>query len=158
MVDTRINNDEMISEMFNSVPVKIKFTADIDKPLQAHDGEWIDLRAARDVTIKQFESTMIPLGIKTELPKGYEAIVAPRSSTFKKYGIIQTNGIGVIDETFRGQWHMPVWSTRDTFISKGDRICQFRIQKQQPRILLKETDNLSATDRGEGGFGSTGRK
>lgn len=148
---------DMIEEMFGSVPIRIKYVSDIGKPVQAHDGEWIDLRAARDVKLKAFESVLIPLGIKTELPTGYEAHVVPRSGTFKKYKIIQTNGVGIIDETYRGQWHMPVIAMSDTFIPKGERICQFRIVQHQPRIILREVSELSETERGENGFGSTGR-
>ena len=92
-----------------------------------------------------------------ELPPGYEAHVVPRSSTFKTYGILQTNSCGVIDGSYCGDqdmWKMPVYATRDTTIQKGDRICQFRIMENQPEIVFQETEFLENKDRG--GFGTTG--
>lgn len=120
-------------------------------------GDWIDLRSAHTVHLYKGEKTSLHLGVAMKLPDGYEAILAPRSSTFKNYGLIQTNGIGVIDNTYCGdhdEWMMPVISTRDTIIHKNDRICQFRIQKKQPTIKLVVVDKLEGEDRG--GFGSTG--
>lgn len=120
-------------------------------------GDWIDLHAATDVILKKGDFKLIPLGIAMKLPKGYEAIIAPRSSTFKKWGIIQTNGIGVVDETYCGdndQWMMPVYATRDEAIRAGDRVCQFRIQKHQPKLLFSQVERLLGKNRG--GFGSTG--
>lgn len=101
---------------------------------------------------------MIPLGVAMELPHGYEALVAPRSSTFRKYGVILANSLGVIDESYKGdndEWHFLAYAVRDTVIHKNERICQFRIIKHQPLILLKEVDHLGNEDRG--GIGSTGR-
>ena len=120
--------------------------------------DWIDLRAAEEVTMKAGEFRLIPLGIAMELPKGYEAHVVPRSSTFKSFGIIQTNSMGVIDETYCGdndQWFMPAYALRDTRIHVNDRICQFRIMEHQPELFFEETDALLNGDRG--GFGSTGK-
>lgn len=120
-------------------------------------GDWIDLRAAEDVTLKAGEYRMIPLGVAMELPKGYEALVAPRSSTFKNYGILLANSIGIIDESYKGdndEWNFLAYATRDTVILKGDRICQFRIIKHQPRIQFLKVDRLGNRDRG--GIGSTG--
>jgi dUTP pyrophosphatase len=94
-----------------------------------------------------------------QLPEGYEAHVVPRSSTFKTYGVIQTNSCGVIDGSYCGDediWKMPVYATRDTVIEKNDRICQFRIMKNQPKILFEETKKLNNQNRG--GFGSTGKQ
>lgn len=102
---------------------------------------------------------MIPLGVAMELPKGYEAHVIPRSSTYKNYGIIQANSCGLIDESYSGnndQWFFPAIAMRDTVIHVNDRICQFRIMEHQPEILFEETEVLTAEDRG--GFGSTGRQ
>ncbi|MCR5485943.1 MAG: dUTP diphosphatase [Lachnospiraceae bacterium] len=121
--------------------------------------DWIDLRAAEDVELRAGEYRLIPLGVAIELPKGYEAHVVPRSSTFKNYGIIQTNSQGVIDETYCGdndQWYMPVLAMRDTVIHENDRICQFRIYEHQPALEFEETDKLEGKDRG--GFGSTGKQ
>ena len=123
------------------------------------NGNWIDLRANEDIFVPKGEARKIPLGIAMELPKGYEAHVVPRSSTYKNFGIIQTNHMGVIDESYCGdndQWFFPAYALRDTKISKNDRICQFRIMEHQPAILFEETDSLDHEDRG--GIGSTGRR
>ncbi|MCD8370138.1 MAG: dUTP diphosphatase [Clostridiales bacterium] len=121
--------------------------------------DWIDLRAAQNIRLRAGEFALIPLGVAMELPAGYEAHIVPRSSTFKNFGIIQTNHMGVIDETYCGdkdQWFFPAYALRDTEIREGDRICQFRIMEHQPTIEFEETDRLGHEDRG--GFGSTGRK
>lgn len=119
-------------------------------------GDWIDLRSAENVEIKSGGYRLIRLGVAIELPDGYEAYLVPRSSTFKKFGVIQSNSIGVIDNSYRGEWCMPVIAMRDTVIHQGDRICQFRIVKNQPEIEFIEVESLSDSDRGAGGFGSTG--
>ena len=119
--------------------------------------DWIDLRNAEDVHLKQFEATLIPLGVAIALPYGYEAILAPRSSTFSKYGILQANSIGIIDETYCGdddEWKLSVWATRDIDIPAGTRICQFRILEHQPSLHFIKVDTLANPSRG--GFGSTG--
>lgn len=141
------------------VEIKIKYLSkDIPhlKPLAV--GDWIDLYAAEDVFIKQGEYANIPLGVAMQLPVGYEAIVAPRSSTFKRYGIIQTNGIGIIDESYNGdddEWCLPVYALKgDVFILRGTRICQFRLFKHQPSCLFDEVTILGNKNRG--GFGGTG--
>ena len=138
--------------------IKVKYLADIEKLEKISVGDWIDLRCAADTFIKAGEYEMIPLGIAMELPKGYEAIVAPRSSTFKKYGIVLANSIGVIDNSYCGdndQWFMPVLAVRDTEIHVNDRICQFRIMENQPKIIFEEVEHLDEKSRG--GFGSTGK-
>ena len=143
------------------VKIRIKyFYNDIEK-LQYIDGksDWIDLRAAEDVEMKAGEFRLIPLGIAMELPKGYEAHVIPRSSTFKNFGIIQTNSMGLIDESYCGdndQWFMPALAMRDTKICKNDRICQFRIMKHQPGLEFEAVDVLGHDNRG--GLGSTGKQ
>lgn len=139
--------------------IKIKYHTDKIDKLTYVDGksDWIDLRAAEDVELKKGEFRLINLGISMKLPEGYEAIIAPRSSTFKNFGIIQTNSIGVIDETYCGNddvYQYPVYAVRDTQIHVNDRICQFRIQKHQPKIVFDEVENLDGPARG--GFGSTG--
>ena len=124
----------------------------------AGKSDWIDLRAAQEVTLKAGEFRLIPLGVAIALPEGYEAHIAPRSSTFKNYGILQTNSVGVVDCSYCGdndQWHMPVYATRDVTIEKGARICQFRIMKNQPPLCFTRVEHLDAPDRG--GFGSTGK-
>ena len=139
--------------------IRIKyFTDKIDK-LQYIDGksDWVDLRAAEEVSMKAGEFKLIPLGIAIQLPSGYEAQVVPRSSTFKNFGLIQTNSMGVIDETYCGdndQWFVPMYAVRDTVVHVNDRIAQFRIMKHQPTLQFEEVDKLG--DRDRGGFGSTG--
>ena len=139
--------------------IKIKYHSDEIKKLTYIDGksDWIDLRSAEDVELKLGEFKLISLGISMQLPKGYEAHIVPRSSTYKNFGIIQTNHMGVVDETYCGNndvWMMPVLAMRDTVIHKNDRICQFRIIEHQPVIEFEEVNNLEGSDRG--GFGSTG--
>lgn len=140
--------------------IQIKYFTDKIEPLTYVDGksDWIDLRAAEEVVLKAGEFKLIPLGVAMRLPKGYEAHVVPRSSTFKNFGIIQTNHFGVIDESYSGdndQWFMPVYAVRDTQIHVNDRICQFRIMEHQPTICFEAVEKLDDTDRG--GFGSTGK-
>jgi dUTP pyrophosphatase len=138
--------------------VNIRYIKPVDKIKNISKGDWIDLRAGEDVSLKKGEFRLIPLGVAIQLPKGYEALLVPRSSTFKHYGIIQVNSVGVIDESYCGdndQWMLPVYATRDTEISFNDRICQFRIIRHQPDIDFIEKEHLEGTDRG--GFGSTGR-
>ena len=142
------------------VELKIKYFTDID-PIKYIDGksDWYDLRAAEDVEMKAGDFKLIKLGIGIALPKGYEAHVAPRSSTFKNFGIIQANSMGIIDETYSGdndQWMFPAIALRDTVIHKNDRICQFRIMEHQPPINFLTVEHLEGTDRG--GFGSTGKQ
>lgn len=141
--------------------IRIKYFTDQIEKLTYIDGksDWIDLRAAETVELKKGEFKLIPLGVAMQLPKGYEAHIVPRSSTFKNFGIIQTNHQGVVDCSYCGdndQWFMPVYAVRDTRIEVNDRICQFRIMENQPKILFEEVEALEGTDRG--GFGSTGKK
>lgn len=141
--------------------IQIKyFTDKIDK-LTYIDGksDWIDLRAAKEMAIKAGEYALIPLGVAMKLPEGYEAHIVPRSSTYKNYGLIQTNHMGVVDESYCGdndQWHMPVYALRDTVIHINDRVCQFRIMEHQPRIIFDEVSVLDGPNRG--GFGTTGKQ
>lgn len=141
--------------------IQIKYFEEGMEPLRYIDGksDWIDLRAAKDVILKKDEFALIPLGIGMKLPAGYEAHVVPRSSTFKNFGIIQTNHMGVIDESYSGdndQWFFPAYAVRDTEIKKNDRICQFRIMEHQPAFSFTEVEHLGDIDRG--GHGSTGTK
>lgn len=141
--------------------IQIKyFDKEINKITNAEGkSDWFDLRAAETVELKAGEYKLIPLGIGMILPDGYEANIVPRSSTFKNYGIIQTNHYGVIDNSYSGdndQWRFSAYATRDTIINKNDRICQFRINKKQPTFDFEEVEHLNDTDRG--GFGSTGVK
>ncbi len=141
--------------------IQIKYFEAGMEPLKYIDGksDWIDLRAAKDVELRAGEFKLIPLGVGMKLPAGYEAHVVPRSSTFKNYGIIQTNSQGVIDETYCGdndQWFFPAYALRDTQIKKNDRICQFRIMEHQPAFSFVEVEHLLDKDRG--GHGSTGKQ
>lgn len=143
------------------VNIKIKyFTDNIDK-LEYIDGksDMIDLRAAEDVTLKAGEYKLIPLGVAMELPRNFEAHIYPRSSTYKNFGIIQANSVGIVDNSYCGdndQWMYPVIATRDVTIHKNDRIYQFRITRNQPEIIFCEVENLDGKNRG--GFGSTGKR
>lgn len=122
------------------------------------NGDWIDLRASETINLKQGEFKLIPLGVGMILPKGYEAHIVPRSSTFKNFGIIQTNHQGVIDNSYSGdkdEWKFPAYAMRDTTINEGVRICQFRIIKRQPKIRFNIVDKLRDVSRG--GWGSSGK-
>ncbi len=141
--------------------IRIRYLNERVEKLSYSDGksDWIDLRAAENVEMKAGDFRLIPLGVVMELPKGYEAHVVPRSSTYKNFGIIQTNHMGVIDESYCGdndQWYFPAYALRDTQIQEGDRICQFRIMEHQPALEFEEVESMGNKDRG--GIGSTGRK
>lgn len=151
--------------------VKVKYFNGAEKLKKLTVGNWIDLRANQNIILYEGEHAMIPLGIAMELPVGYEAVVVPRSSSFTNYGFIQTNHIGVIDNSYCGdndQWYLPIYCLQGrsdyddeqskyfTVINRGDRVCQFRIQKVQPEINFVEVEHLVNKDRG--GFGSTGVK
>ena len=138
--------------------IKIKYVRDVEPIKLLECGDWIDLRTAEDVELKAGEYKMIPLGVAMELPKGYEALLLPRSSTFKKYGVILVNSMGVIDESYCGdsdEWNFLAYAMRDTKIPKNERICQFRIMEHQPPVTMVEVDFLGNKNRG--GIGSTGR-
>ena len=141
--------------------IRIKYFHPEMEKLTYIDGksDWIDLRCAQHMELKAGEFKLIPLGVAMALPEGYEAHIVPRSSTFKKWGILQVNSMGVIDNSYCGdndQWMMPVYATRDTVIEFGERICQFRIMENQPAITFAEVERLEGADRG--GFGSTGSR
>ena len=130
----------------------------LEKIERLPQGDWTDLRAAEDVELKAGDFALIDLGVSIEMPAGYEAILAPRSSTFMRYGVLMANSFGVIDNSFNSSqdvWKMPVYATRDTVIHKNDRICQFRMQKISPDAFFKTVDNLDH-NLPRGGFGSTG--
>ena len=141
--------------------IKVRYLSGKIKPLRYVDGksDWIDLSAAEDVELKQGDFKLIPLGVAMQLPKGYEAHLIPRSSTFKNFGVIQANHMGMFDESYCGdndQWYFLAIAMRDTVIKAGDRICQFRIMEHQPRLIFEAVDTLGNKDRG--GFGTTGTK
>ena len=145
----------------NKETIKIKYHTNEIEKLRYIDGksDWIDLRSAEDVELKAGDFKLISLGVSMELPKGYEAHIVPRSSTFKTWGIIQTNSMGIVDESYRGDndiWKYPVYALRDTIIHKNDRICQFRIMEHQPTIEFDEVEHLEGEERG--GFGSSGKQ
>lgn len=142
----------------NGKQIKIKYhNPDLTKIEKIANGDWIDLRAAEDVSLKAGEFRLISLGVSMKLPDGYEAHIVPRSSTFKTWNIIQTNHMGVIDNSYSGDndvWMFPALALRDTEIKENDRICQFRIVEKQPSVEFAEVEKLGGEDRG--GFGSTG--
>ena len=140
--------------------IKIKyFSKHIDKLDKIEKGDWIDLRSALEIKMKAGEHKLIPLGVGMILPEGYEAHIVPRSSTYKKFGIIQANHMGIIDNSYSGeedQWMLSAYALRDTVIPFNERICQFRIMEKQPDIEFEEVEHLNNISRG--GFGSTGYK
>lgn len=143
----------------NTLTIQVRYHADIPPLEKLPQGDWIDLRAAETVEMQAGEHRLISLGVSMRLPAGYEAHVAPRSSTFKKWGILMTNSVGIIDESYCGDndlWYFSAVALRDTRIEQGDRICQFRIVKKMPDVALETVVFLAAPDRG--GFGSTGEK
>ena len=148
--------------MSNSNEIKIKYMYDDLEKLDFIGGksDWIDLRYAskEDIVLKAGEFKLIPLGVAMELPEGYEAHVVPRSSTFKNFGIIQTNHCAIIDNSYCGDndwWFYPVYALRDTVIKFNDRICQFRIMEKMKPATFTQVEVLGNADRG--GHGSTGR-
>lgn len=159
-VDQEYRNGGLVVNNLIGETIKIKyFDKEIDKIEKISNGDWIDLRSAETIHLKKGEFHLIPLGVGMKLPEGYEAHVVPRSSTYKNFGILQTNHMGVIDNSYSGdtdQWMMPVIAMRDTTINKNDRICQFEIQKIQPPIIFEEVEHLD--ERSRGGIGSTGRQ
>ena len=153
--------------------IRIKYFDKATKLKKITKGNWIDVYANKDVFVKCGERAMVPLGFALELPEGWEGHLAPRSSTFKTWGIIQTNSVGVVDDTYIGdndQWHMPVYclqgkdiesddneeEIKGTWIRKGDKIGQFRIMEVMPEIEFEEVESFGNKDRG--GFGTTGTK
>lgn len=145
----------------NAEQITIKYFTDKIDELDYIDSksDWIDLRSAETIEIKKGEFKLIPLGVAMQLPQGYEAHITPRSSTYKNFGIIQANHMGVVDRSYCGDndmWRFPAIALRDTIINANDRICQFRIVENQPKIKFVKVDKLENKDRG--GFGSTGVK
>ena len=138
--------------------IRIKyFDDDLIRLEPIEKGNWIDLRAAETIEMKKGEFRLIPLGVAMRMPLGCEAHIVPRSSTFKNFKILQTNHMGVVDESYCGdndQWFFPALAVEDTIIHKNDRICQFRIVEHQPPIQFEEMATLGYSDRG--GHGSTG--
>ncbi len=137
--------------------IKIKYFTDVQPIEKIEKGDFIDLRSAEDIDLDAGDFAIIKLGVGMKLPEGYEAHIVPRSSTYKKWGIIQTNSVGIIDNSYSGdndQWMLPVLAMRDTHISKNDRICQFRIVEKQPDVKFTTVEKLDDEDRK--GFGSTG--
>ena len=141
-----------------ALKIKVKyFYKNLEKLNKISKGDWIDLRSAVDIHLAAGQTAFIPLGVGMILPEGYEAHIAPRSSTFKNWGILQTNSVGVVDNSYSGdndQWMMAVYATRDTEIKKGDRICQFRIMEKMPELDIEEVEHLN--EESPGAFGSTG--
>ena len=138
--------------------IKVKYHSNIYPLEKRENGDWIDLRVAEDVSMKAGEFKIISLGVSMQLPDGYEALIVPRSSTFKNWGVLQTNHCGVIDNSYCGDndiWMFPALATRDVFIEKNSRICQFRIQQKMQNVSFETVDNLGNPDRK--GFGSSGR-
>lgn len=159
MLELHIINERKIRKM----KIKIKYFEGATKLKKISKGNWIDVYASKDIFVPLNERAMVPLGFALELPQGWEGHLAPRSSTFKTWGIIQTNSVGVVDDTYIGdndQWHMPVYCLQakhdsGTWIRTGDKIGQFRIMEVMPEIEFDEVEAFGNCDRG--GFGTTGR-
>lgn len=137
--------------------INIKYFVDDLEIEKIEKGDWVDLKCAEDIELLFGEFKLIPLGVAMHLPEGYEAHIVPRSSTYKNFGIILANSMGIIDESYCGdndQWYFPAIALQDTIIRKGDRICQFRIMKKMEKISFNKVDSLGNKDRG--GIGSTG--
>ena len=137
--------------------IDIKYHSDIIPLEMTENGDWCDLRLAEDVTLKAGEFKILSLGVSMKLPENCEAVVIPRSSTFKRWGILQANSMGLIDNSYCGDndiWGFPALATRDVTIEKNSRICQFRVQKKMDGVIFNVVKNLSGVDRG--GFGSIG--
>ena len=160
MLELHIRNERKIREM----KIRIKYFEGATKLKKISKGNWIDVYASKDIFVPLNERAMVPLGFALELPQGWEGHLAPRSSTFKTWGIIQTNSVGVVDDTYIGdndQWHMPVYCLQakhdnGTWIRTGDKIGQFRIMEVMPEIEFEEVESFGNQDRG--GFGTTGVK
>ena len=158
MLELHIRNERKIREM----KIRIKYFEGATKLKKISKGNWIDVYASKDIFVPLNERAMVPLGFALELPQGWEGHLAPRSSTFKTWGIIQTNSVGVVDDTYIGdndQWHMPVYCLQTkhdngTWIRTGDIIGQFRIMEVMPEIQFDEVESFGNCDRG--GFGTTG--
>lgn len=150
-----------IKDLFNTtkaLKIDVKYFNGAKKLKKIEKGDWIDLSANETIALKKGEFKLIPLGVAMKLPKGYEANIVPRSSTYKNFKVLQTNSFSVIDNSYSGdndQWLYPVIAMEDTIIHKNDRICQFRINQVQPNIKVEEVEHLDNVDRG--GFGSTGK-
>ena len=158
MLELHIRNERKIREL----KIRIKYFEGATKLKKISKGNWIDVYASKDIFVPLNERAMVPLGFALELPQGWEGHLAPRSSTFKTWGIIQTNSVGVVDDTYIGdndQWHMPVYCLQakhdnGTWIRTGDKIGQFRIMEVMPEIQFDEVESFGNCDRG--GFGTTG--
>lgn len=150
-----------IKELFNKskpLTITIKYFKDSKRLKKIDKGDWVDLSANETVILKKGEFKLIPLGVAMKLPNGYEANIVPRSSTYKNFKVLQTNSFGVVDSSYCGdddEWKMPVIAMEDTVIHKGDRICQFRLNRIQPSFKFKTVSHLNGVNRG--GFGSTGK-
>ena len=141
-----------------SLRVLIKYLDPACRIQKIKQGDWIDLHSRIDAHMEPGDFLIIPLGVCMELPHGYEGHLCPRSSTFKRWGLLQTNSMGIFDNSYCGdgdEWGFPAYATRPVNIKKGDRICQFRIVENQPHVYFDEVETLGNPDRG--GWGSTGK-
>lgn len=141
----------------DNLSIRVKYLdSEMPKLAKLDQGDWIDLVSTKEILLKKDEHILIPLGVVIELPQGYEAYITPRSSTFKKFGILQPNSPGIVDESYRGpndQWMMSALATREVVIPRYERICQFRIQKKMDTLTIEEISEVKNENRG--GFGST---
>lgn len=153
-----VMTEEQLMEFLNpTFEIKVKYLDGMPELEKIEQGDWIDLYTYKEVELHAGERKYISLGVAMKLPDGFEAIVAPRSSTFKKWGVLQTNSIGIIDNSYCGDddiWAFPAYAVHDVIIPAHTRLCQFRIQQRQPNIKFTTVSTLGNNNRG--GFGSTG--
>lgn len=138
--------------------ILIKYHSEhVEKLQKIAIGDWIDLRSVDDIDLRPGDDALVSLGVSMVLPDGYEAHLAPRSSSYKNFGFIVTNSFGIVDNSYRGIWCLPIHALKPVTIRRNDRICQFRIVKNQPEIRFTEVEDVGTTERGSQGYGSTGK-
>ncbi|MEE1275250.1 MAG: dUTP diphosphatase [Olegusella sp.] len=140
------------------VPIK-RLDPTVELPSYAYEGDaGLDLRASEDVTLQPFERRLISTGLAIAIPEGYAGFVQPRSGMALKRGLSMANTPGLIDAHYRGELKVVAINLdpkEAIHIERGERIAQLVIQ-QVPVVDLEEVDELDDTDRGAGGFGSSG--
>lgn len=149
--------DRVIILMEDALKLDVRFTREPYK-IERHGG-WIDLQCAQDTLIMPHKATIVPLGVNLRVPEGYETIIAPRSSTCLKHGILMGNSIGIIDQDYCGNLDelgmVAVNYTDDPVtVEKGLRICQFKVVRAMPAVFFNFVGDMGSVNRG--GYGSTG--
>lgn len=146
---------EMAKDYDFEIPIRLYDSAFLPEDIEV--GDWIDIAIPYDLHCRKFEAKKIDFKFAMQLPDGYEAHILPRSSTFLRYGLMLTNSMGIIDNSYCGDsdtWKAIVMPFKDIDIARGTRLFQFRIMQKQPNIKFKTVNELGNKDRG--GYGSTG--